>query len=347
MVDDRFFPSHPPVPIGRLVELVSGRLVHESLGHVLISGVTTLDKATPDMLAVLNNVNQYASHMGTTHAAAVILEAKHVDKLPPHVAGIVVDEPYLALTHVLQFFYGEHETPTQKKIHATAVVAQTALVGEGCQIGPYAVIEDHAIIGPHTTIGSHSVIAKGVHMGAHCRIGAHVTIECADIGERVSIDAGARIGQAGFGFHRDYVKGHVPVLQVGRVIIEDGVSIGANTTIDRGSLDDTHIGQGTMIDNLVQIAHNVKTGRNCVIVAQVGVAGSTHLGHAVTLAGQVGVAGHVKFGDGSVAAAQSGVMRDVKPKEVVGGCPAVPIKKWHRQTIAMQKLAIKKGGQDE
>ena len=341
MLDNRFFPSHPPVPIEHLVELVSGQLVHESKARQLISGVTTLDKATNEMLAVLNNANQYAQHMSTTNAAAVILEEKHVDKLPIHVAGIVVEQPYLALAKVLQFFYGTQADVTISRIHETAIIAPSAMVDEGCQIGPYAVIEDHAVIGQGTVIGSHSTVGTGVHLGRHCRIGSHVTIEYAQIGAHVSIHAGARIGQAGFGFHRDYVKGHVPVLQVGRVIIEDHVSVGANTTIDRGSLEDTCIGQGTMIDNLVQIAHNVKMGRNCVIVAQVGIAGSTQLGHAVTVAGQGGISGHVNLGNGSVVAAQSGVMRDVMPGEVVGGTPAVPIKQWHRQTIALQKISTK------
>jgi UDP-3-O-[3-hydroxymyristoyl] glucosamine N-acyltransferase len=347
MASNRFFSSHPATSLAHLAELVDGQLVNMAAGQVMIEGVTTLDKATGHMLAVLNNVQQYASHMETTKAAAVLLESAHVGKLPAHVTGIVVKEPYLALAKVLQFFYGTPESLSNTSIHPTAVVAPTAKIGQGCQIAAYAVIGDNATMGEGTSIGAHSYIGYGVNLGSWCRVGPHVTIECAEIGSHVTIDAGARIGQAGFGFHRDYVKGHVPVLQVGRVIIEDRVLIGANTTIDRGSLEDTVIGQGTMIDNLVQIAHNVKTGRNCVIVAQVGVAGSTQMGNAVTLAGQAGIAGHVTLGDGCVVAGQSGVMRDVAPGEAVGGSPSVPIKQWHRQSIALQKLTMKKGGQDD
>ena len=347
MAKNHFFYSRPPASLASLAELVGGELINRAAGQMMIEGVTTLDQATDHMLAVLNNVQQYASHMEATKAAAVILEAQHVDKLPPHVSGIVVKEPYLALAKILQFFYGTPESLTATSIHPTAVVAPTAKLGQGCQIAPYVVIGDHAIIGEGTSIGAHSVLGQGVRLGEGCRIGPHVTLECVEVGSRVTIDAGARIGQAGFGFYRDYVKGHVPVLQVGCVVIEDGVMIGANTTVDRGSLEDTVIGQGTMIDNLVQIAHNVKTGRNCVIVAQAGIAGSTKLGHGVTLAGQSGIAGHVTLGDGSVVAAQSGVMRDVAPREAVGGSPSVPIKQWHRQTVAIQKLAMKKGGQND
>ena len=347
MVNNRFFPSRAATSLAHLAELVGGQLVNMAAGQIMIEGVTTLDKATSHMLAVLNNPQQYASHMKTTEAAAVLIEPAHVEKLPEHVAGIVVNEPYLALAKVLQFFYGAPESLSSISIHPTAVVAPTAKVGQGCQIGPYVVISDNTILGDGTSIGAHGFIGQGVTIGAWSRVGPHVTVECAEVGSHVSIDAGARIGQAGFGFHRDYIKGHVPVLQVGRVIIEDNVHIGANSTIDRGSLEDTVIGQGTMIDNLVQIAHNVKTGRNCVIVAQVGIAGSTRMGNAVTLAGQAGVAGHVTLGDGCVVAGQSGVIRDVPPGEVVGGCPSVPIKQWHRQTLALQKLATKKGSQDD
>jgi UDP-3-O-[3-hydroxymyristoyl] glucosamine N-acyltransferase len=204
------------------------------------------------------------------------------------------------------------------------------------------VIEDGVVLGKNCFVGPNTVIEQGCSIGNNAVIESNVTISHAIIGDDVFIKPGARIGQPGFGFYMDE-QGHFDVPQLGRVLIGNHVHIGANTTIDRGSQADTLIGNGVRIDNLVQIAHNVEVGDNSVLVAQVGVAGSTKLGRFVIAAGQVGIAGHLTVEDGVKIAAQSGLMRNVGKGETVAGSPAVPVRDWHRQTIALQKLAKEKG----
>ena len=343
MNNSRFFKMYQRPTVAQAAAL-AGAVLHQCQDpNQVINEVSTLEKATHQDIAVLNNPSLYLEHLQRTKAAAVILEEKYIAALPVGVSGLVATEPYRALALLLNAMYVDAQE-LAGSIHPTAVIAPSAHIGEGCIIDPYVVIKEQVKVGARTKVGSHTIIEKGVTIGEDCQISGCVTIECADIGNRVRIDSGARIGQSGFGFHRDYVKGHLPVLQIGQVIIEDDVVIGANTCIDRGSLENTLIGRGTMIDNLVQVAHNVQMGRNCVIVAQVGIAGSTVLGNAVTLAGQVGIAGHLKIGDGGVVAAQSGVMRDVPSKETVGGCPALPIGQWHRQTVMLQKMVSQTKG---
>jgi UDP-3-O-[3-hydroxymyristoyl] glucosamine N-acyltransferase len=197
-------------------------------------------------------------------------------------------------------------------------------------------------IGARCLIGANSVIGQGSVLGDDVRVGPNVSISHALIGARVRLYPGARIGQDGFGFALD-PRGYVKVPQLGRVVIENDVEIGANTTIDRGAGPDTVVGAGTMIDNLVQIGHNVRIGRGCVLVSQVGISGSTRLGDYVMIGGQGGLVGHLTIGHGAQIAAQAGIMRDVAPGERVMGSPAVPFREFFRQVAALQKLARKKG----
>jgi UDP-3-O-[3-hydroxymyristoyl] glucosamine N-acyltransferase len=209
-------------------------------------------------------------------------------------------------------------------IEAGAVIGERAELGAGCHVGPNAVIGEAVVIGPN------------------CRIGAGATLSHCLLGARVVIYPGARIGQAGFGFALG-TEGMTKVPQLGRVIIEDDVEIGANSTIDRGSGPDTVIGAGTMIDNLVQIGHNVRLGKGCVIIAQAGVAGSTRIGDHAILAAQAGLIGHLTIGHAARIGAQAGVMRDVPDGESVIGSPAVPVRQFFREVATVQRLAKEKG----
>jgi UDP-3-O-[3-hydroxymyristoyl] glucosamine N-acyltransferase len=202
------------------------------------------------------------------------------------------------------------------------------------------VIEDGVVIGNNSSIDHNSVIKRNVVIGNNTKIASNVTISHSVIGNNVIIHPGTRIGQDGFGFASDHT-GHLKVPQLGIVKIGDFVEIGANTTIDRGSAQDTIIGDMCQIDNLVQLGHNVQLGKACVIVAQVGIAGSTKLGDFVILGGQVGVAGHLKIGNQVQVAAQSGIAQNIEDKQIMGGSPAVPIRQWHKQTFCLKKLANK------
>ena len=205
------------------------------------------------------------------------------------------------------------------EIHKTAIVHPTAKIGENCSVGPY------------------TVIGKNVEIGANTVIGANVTIQAAHIGKDCIIHTGVRIGQDGFGFAMG-AGGHIKVPQLGGVVIGDDVEIGANTCIDRGSGPNTIIGDGTKIDNLVQIGHNVEIGKYCVIVAQVGIAGSTKLADYAVIGGQAGLSGHIKIGVGAKIAAGSGVIKDVEAGKTVGGLPAVNIRDWHKATLLIEKM---------
>jgi UDP-3-O-[3-hydroxymyristoyl] glucosamine N-acyltransferase len=239
-----------------------------------------------------------------------------------------------------QAFYPD--PPPVPGLAAGAVIDPSARLGEGCRVEPNAVIGAGAELGRACHIGANAVIGPGCVLGDGVRVGANASLSHCLIGARVRIYPGVRIGQDGFGFAPD-PKGHVKVPQLGRVIIGDDVEIGANSTIDRGAGPDTVIGAGTMIDNLVQIGHNVQVGRGCVLVAQVGISGSTRLGDFVMIGGQGGLTGHLTIGSGARVAAQSGVMRDLAPGETVMGSPAVPIREHHRQVLLLRRLAAKKG----
>jgi UDP-3-O-[3-hydroxymyristoyl] glucosamine N-acyltransferase len=212
------------------------------------------------------------------------------------------------------------------------------VLGEGCEVGPFVSIGARAEIGPRCRLGHGAAIGPGVVLGADCRIGAHVTISHALIGARVGILPGARIGQDGFGFASG-AQGHVTVPQLGRVVIGDDVEIGANTCIDRGSVQDTVIGAGARLDNLVMIGHNVRVGRGAVIVAQVGISGSTEIEDFVVIAGQAGLTGHLRVGKGARIGAQAGVMGDVPAGQDWVGSPAMPAREFFRQVAALRRLA--------
>lgn len=313
MADPRFFTNAGPFSLSEILK-ISGASCDATDGS--FEDVAPLDQAEPGHVSFLDNV-KYKDQFRTTKAGAVFVDAGMAEHTPNGVLALVSDNPYKAYALTAQAFYPDQE--------ATGNIAKTAVIHDTAKIGKNCTIEDCAVIGAHVEIGD------------YCRIGPHSSISHAIIGNHVRLYPGVRVGQDGFGFAPD-PAGFVKVPQLGRVIIEDHVEIGANTTIDRGAGPDTVIGQGSWIDNLVQIGHNVKIGRGCVLVAQVGISGSTVIEDYVMIAGQSGVAGHLRVGKGAKIGAQSGVMRDVPPGEQYLGAPAIPAKEFMRQVASLKRL---------
>ena len=282
----------------------------------------------------------YSDEFKNSQAGACIVRPDVVapsDKM----ALLRMADPYAGYAKIAYAFY-----PTITPVGAvsdSALIDGTVKMGLACHVAAGVVIGANVIIGDRTKIGANSVVGDGVELGEDCLVGPNVTLQTCLIGSRTVIHAGVRIGEDGFGFSLGK-NGHLKIPQLGRVIIEDDVEIGANTTIDRGAGPDTVIGSGTKIDNLVQIAHNVKIGRNCIIASQVGISGSTEIGDFVMFGGQAGLIGHLKIGDGAQIAAQSGVLRNIKSGEKVGGTPAVPMRHWLKGAVLMEKI-IKKNNE--
>ncbi|HPQ51333.1 MAG TPA: UDP-3-O-(3-hydroxymyristoyl)glucosamine N-acyltransferase, partial [Alphaproteobacteria bacterium] len=270
-----------------------------------------------------------------TKAGACIIHPDMVEFAPDGVRLILSESPYKAYATAAQIFYPE--TRPDPMISKFSSIHPDAKIGQGVHIADFVTIGAGAEIGDYVWIDSHTSIGAGVILGDYVRIGNNATVSHAVIGSHSRVYPGVRIGQDGFGFAID-PTGFVKVPQLGRVMVGDHVEIGANTTVDRGASGDTVIGSGSWIDNLVQIGHNVKIGRACVIVAQVGIAGSSELGDFVVLAGQVGVAGHLKIGAMAKVAAQSGVTKNIPAKEEWMGYPAMPMKRYLRQSVYLSKV---------
>lgn len=340
MADPRFFSRAGPFRIDEIARRIGADLAGAGEGGRLLRDVAPLERAGADDLAFLDN-RRYLEAFRNTSAGAVIVAPKLAAEAPAGATLLLTAAPYRAYARAAQAFYPE--PPPQPGIAPTAVIDATAELGEACAVEANAVIGARARLGRRCLVGANAVIGPGAVLGDDCRIGPNASVSHAIIGARVRIYPGARIGQDGFGFAPDPAA-PVKVPQLGRVIIGDDVEVGANTTIDRGAGPDTVIGAGTMIDNLVQIGHNVVVGRRCVIVAQVGISGSTRLGDFVMIGGQGGLAGHLSIGAGARIAAHSGVMRDVPPGGTVCGFPAMPSKEFWRHIALVQRMARKKDG---
>ena len=318
----------------QLAELVGGTV--EGDPDVLIRGVANVREAHSGDITFISN-GRYANLVATTRASAVVL-AEGLDLNPCAVARLRVSNPDLAFARIVAHFAPE-PLRYPPGVHPKAVIAEGAQLGQDVSIGACVVVQPGARIGDRTVILANTYVGHETSVGRDCLIYSGVNIrERVTIGDRVIIHSGTVIGSDGFGFST--VDGvHVKIPQVGTVEVEDDVEIGANVAIDRARFDKTHIGRGTKIDNLVQIAHNVWIGEGCLIVAQAGIAGSAHIGNHVVLAGQCGIGGHLEVGDGAVVAARAGVTKNVKPGETVAGFPAEPLERYRRQQVRLRKLA--------
>lgn len=347
MIDSRFYNIKSDINIANLCERIGSELPRKTSPNKNIKGIAVLRDANSDEVSFFHNI-KYIDDLAKTRAYACIIREEHAHLVPKKVIPIIVKEPYYALAIMLHIFYElknvtkyDDDLQAESYISRSAVVSETAKIGAGCYISNGAVIYDDCVIKDKTFIGSNCVIQRGVEIGESSRIESNVSICCAIIGPKAYIKSGARIGQPGFGFYIGKA-GPVDILQIGKVVIGRDVQIGANCTIDRGSMEDTVIGNMVRMDDMVHIAHNVHIGNGCVIAAQCGIAGSTSLGNGCVLGGQVGIAGHLTIGDRVTIAAKSGVMHNIESGKIMGGIPATGISMWHRQTVALRKLISRK-----
>jgi len=324
----------PALTAAKIAALIGGTLHGD--GGVPVTGIAPLNRAGPDQLSFLADP-RYAALLGATQAGTVLLSPEFADAATAARARIVVANPYDALVALLPRLYPPHRA--LGGVHPTAIVDSGAKLGMHVSIEPFAVVGEGATLGDRVWIGPHCAVGRGVSIGADSRLVSHVTCyEGAVLGERVLVHAGARIASDGFGYAFGGGE-HKKVLHIGRCIIHNDVEIGANSCIDRGSIDDTIVGAGTKIDNLVHVAHNVQIGRLCLLMAQVGVAGSSKVEDGAILAGQSGVAGHLRIGSGARIAAQAGVISDVPAGESWSGYPARPHRDALRASAALHRLA--------
>lgn len=343
-----FFESAGPFTLRDIADAVGAEIATPVDAELQIQDVRPLGEAKAGQLTFFDNP-KYRDQLGKTAATACLLRPDHADLVAGDTCALTTAAPYHAFAKAMQLFY-----PDAMRSTATGLVARTAATGSStihpsAQIAADAVIETGAFVGEGARIESGVLIASGavigyrVHIGAGSYVGPGAAVMHAIVGKNVVVHAGVRIGQDGFGFAMG-PQGHIKVPQIGRVIIEDDVEIGANSCIDRGALNDTVVGAGSKIDDLVMIGHNVRIGRNCIIVAQCGIAGSATLGDFVVMGAKAGIAGHVKIGSGVQIAGASHVKDDIAEGMKIGGTPAKPFREWARELAAIRRLASTGGG---
>jgi UDP-3-O-[3-hydroxymyristoyl] glucosamine N-acyltransferase len=324
----------PAVSLGEIVDLVGGEFAGDRKRS--ITTVAPLSQANGDQLTFLSN-RKYAAELAATKAGAILVPKK-LEGADPR--WIRVDDPYFAFAKIMTRWFSDRPMP--KGVSPKAVVAESAKLGDNVALGHFAIIGENVVVGNNVTIFQNVSIEAGSVIGDGCIIYPNVVIyDGTRIGHRCIIHSGVVIGSDGYGFATHGGKHH-KIPQIGIVRIEDDVEIGAGTTIDRAALGETVIGEGTKIDNLVQIGHNVKVGKHCLLVSQVGIAGSTELGDYVAVAGQSGFSGHLKIGNRVQVAAKSAVLADVPDDTKVMGSPAVPFTEFARRQAVVKKLARRK-----
>lgn len=334
----------PTFTAGELAERVAGDL--EGDPDRRVSGVAPVERAGPEDLTFVTG-EPYVRRLADASPAAVLLPRELDLSTDPDGAApgngpgpatlIRVADPQLALARILPLFFPEPDD-VPAGVDESAIVGPGAELGSGIRVGPGVVIGEGAALGEESRVGPFTVIGEGVRVGRRCRIGSHCSLQAGvRVGDRVRLHAGVRLGTEGFGYARG-PEGPVKIPQVGGCIVEDDVEIGANSTVDRGTLGDTVIGRGTVIDNLVHIGHNVEIGEGCTIVAQVGIAGSVRIGDGAVLAGQAGIADHLTIGPGARIGAQAGVIGDVPADADYSGYPARPHQEAMRASAALFRL---------
>ncbi|AWN44596.1 UDP-3-O-(3-hydroxymyristoyl)glucosamine N-acyltransferase [Methylobacterium durans] len=347
MSDPVFFTANDSLSLGAIAEAAGLSLPEGADPDLAVTGAAPLESAGPTDLAYMDNA-RYGDALAATRAGICLVSPRFSARVPAGTVALVTRDPYRIYASLLARLHPDAMRPGSlfgsRGVSPGAHVHPDARLEEDVRVDPGAVIGPGAEVGSGSVIGPGAAIGPNVRVGRGCSIGAGATLTHALVGNRVIVHPGARIGQDGFGFAMG--ASHIKVPQVGRVIVQDDVEIGANTTIDRGASRDTVIGEGTKIDNLVQIAHNVVIGRHCVIVSGVGISGSTTLEDYVVLGGQVGVVGHLRIGRGSQIAGSSNVNKDVPPGSRWGGTPAKPVRAWFRELTTLARLA-ERSGRDE
>ena len=348
MAQPIFFEEPPASTLAAIAALTRADLVDVSRGGQQVRGLASLDQAGPMHLTFFDNL-KYADQLASTKAGACLVSARFEASVPEHVAVLRAAQPFHEFVKVARTLHRDALRPQSwfdnPGIAASAIIDPSARLEDGVVVDPLAVIGPHVEIGTGTVIGAGAVIGANVRIGRDCNVGARTAIQFALVGNNVLIHPGCSIGQDGYGFIFFGPDGHVKVPQTGRVLIQNGVEIGAGTTIDRGSLRDTVIGEGTKIDNQVQIGHNVTVGRNCLLAAQIGLAGSLTIGDNVALGAKVGINNHLHIGDGAQVTAMSGVKDDIPANGRWGGFFAKPTKQWFREIVAVERL-VRDGAAD-
>jgi UDP-3-O-[3-hydroxymyristoyl] glucosamine N-acyltransferase len=339
MTEPLFFKTPAGLTVEEIAELTGAEVrTGARLDHV-ITNIAPLDRAGPQDIAFLDSA-KYADALVSTSAGACLTTERFAAQAPGHLNVLRIGEPYPAFVAVARRLYPDALRPTSlfgsRGVAPGAVVHPSARIESDVTIDPGAVVGPRAAIGAGTVICATAVIGPDVQIGRNCSVGPGASVTHALIGDYVILHPGSRIGQDGFRYQMG-ANGHTKVPQLGRVIIQDHVEIGAGTGIDRGASGDTVIGEGTKIDNLVQIGHNVTVGRNCIIVAQCGISGSVVLGDNVILGGQVGIADHLTIGEGAMIGAKSGVVSNVPAGEKWLGFPAWPGREFLRATAVLRK----------
>jgi len=341
MTNPSFFARPRPLKPADIAAKTGARLIGGSRQNFEICAAGPIEAAAEGAITFLDNAN-YLKYLTTTSASAVFCTQQHAKHAPDNLCVFVHPNPYQAYAQTLKMLYPTASRP--QAVTAETGISKGAHLSHGVTCEKDVIIEPGCVIGLDASIGggthilAGAVIGANVQIGRHCTIGPNTSITHTLMGDNVIIHPGASIGQDGFGFAMG-PEGHRKVPQVGRVIIQDKVEIGANATIDRGANRDTVIGEGTKIDNLVQIGHNVVIGRHCIIVGLVGISGSASLGDFVVVAGQAGVVGHVAIGSGAQIGGGSRVHKDIEPGEKVIGYPTIPADLWMRKAAKIEREA--------